>query len=291
MALNNGVSTPEDVGSFYDGFADMLTDLLGDSMHMGYWSGPQPPATMDEAADRMTDLLVAEMGVRPGRRVLDVGCGTGRPAVRLARAEQVEVVGVTVSRAQVEIANRRAEGEGLADRVSFRYADAMDLPFPDGSFDAAWAVESLLHMPDRVAVLREVARVLRPGGRLVLSDPVLRSPRMTEQQRAVLADFYQIFRVVSIPPIDDYPGLLRDGGFRLDKLVDVGDDTDRYRIGPRGWALLAEGLRQNRALTADKYGMSEQEHEDFLRRMAGLEHLPDQGYLLVSARKAAPSGA
>jgi cyclopropane fatty-acyl-phospholipid synthase-like methyltransferase len=283
MAMDNGVATPDEVGSFYDGFADMLVDLMGDSMHMGYWSGPNAPTTVEDAADRMTDHLIAELAVGAGGRVLDVGCGTGRPAVRLAQAVDVEVVGVTISRAQVEIATARAVAEQLADRVSFRYGNAMELPFPDRSFDAAWAVESLLHMPDRPTVLREIARVLRPGGRLVLADPVLRAPDPTEDQRAVLADFYDLFKVVHIPPIDDYPKLLRDSGFRLDRLTDVGDHTDRYRIGPRGWRLLAQGLRQNGALPAAKYGMSPEQHEDFLTRMAGLERLPDQGYLLVAA--------
>ncbi len=289
--MGNGVSTPDDVGSFYDGFADMLVDLMGDSMHMGYWSGPDAPTTIEDAADRMTDVLIAEMDVAPGRRVLDVGCGTGRPAVRLAQARDVEVVGVTISRAQVDIANERAAAEGLADRVRFEYANAMELPFPDGSFDAAWAVESLLHMPDRLTVLREIARVLRPGGRLVLADPVLRSPDLTDKQRAVLADFYDLFKVVHIPPVDDYPKLVRDSGFQFDKLIDVGDHTDRYRLGPRGWRLLSEGLRQNGTLTADKYGMSAEQHDDFLARMADLENLPDQGYLLVAAHSTKPTNA
>ncbi|MGO4425877.1 cyclopropane-fatty-acyl-phospholipid synthase family protein, partial [Streptomyces sp. MCAF7] len=250
---------------------------------MGYWSGPDAPTTIEGAADRMTDLLIAELDVSTGQRVLDVGCGTGRPAVRLAQAKGVDIVGVTISREQVKIASERAVAEGLEGRVSFQYGNAMELPFPGASFDAAWAVESLLHMPDRLTVLREIARVLRPGGRLVLADPVLRSPDMSDERRAVLADFYDLFKVVHIPPIDDYPKLVRDSGFQLDRLTDVGDHTDRYRLGPRGWRLLSEGLRQNGALTADKYGMSAAQHDDFLSRMAGLENLPDQGYLLVAA--------
>lgn len=281
--MQNGVSTPDDVGSFYDGFADMLVDLMGDSMHMGYWSGPDAPTTIEGAADRMTDMLIAEMDVAPGGRVLDVGSGTGRPAVRLAQARDVEVVGVTISRTQVEIATERAATAGLSDRVRFQYANAMELPFEDGSFDAAWALESLLHMPDRLTVLRETARVLRPGGRLVLADPVLRSPDLSDKQRSLLNDFYDMFKVVHIPPVDAYPALVRDAGFQFDKLIDVGDHTDRYKLGPSGWRLMAEGLRRNSALTPDKYGMSVEQHDDFLTRMANLENLPDQGYLLVSA--------
>jgi cyclopropane fatty-acyl-phospholipid synthase-like methyltransferase len=283
--MSHDTATPGDVATFYDRIAHSAEDIMGNNLHMGYWSGPDAPTTVEDAADRMTDLLTSELGVADGQRVLDVGCGTGRPAVRLAQARDVYVVGVTISRVQVDLASARATAAGLADRVGFQCADAMRLPFRDGSFDAALAIESLLHMPDRLTVLREIARVLRPGGHLVLSDPVLRSPDITDEKREVLADYYDLLKVVLIPPIDVYPKLIRDSGFRLDMLRDVGEHTDRYKLGPRGWSLLAEGLRHSGTLTSEKYGMTPAEQDTFLARLKRLEKLPDQGYLLVAAHK------
>jgi len=282
--------TPDDVGSFYDRVSDMFGDMMGDNLHVGYWAGPDAPTTMKDAAERLTDLLIGELRVASGKRVLDLGCGTGQPAVRLARAAGVDVVGVTISGAQVELATQRAAAEGLADRVRFKHANAMALPFPDDSFDAAWSIESLLHMPDRLTALRELARVLRPGGRVVLADPVLRYPDMTDDQRAGLLDLYEIFQIVDIPPIDDYPRLIRDAGFQLDRLTDIGDDTDRHRLGPRGWILLAEGLRHSGILTS-VYGMTPTERDALLTRMAALERAPEQGYLLVAAHSVKPAAA
>lgn len=283
--MSHDMATPDDVATFYDRIAHSGDDIMGNNLHMGYWSGPDAPTTVEDAADRMTDLLISELGLTDGQRVLDVGCGTGRPAVRLAQARSVYAVGVTISRIQVDLASARATAAGLDDRVSFQCANAMELPFPDGSFDAALAIESLLHMPDRLTVLREIARVLRPGGRLVLSDPVLRSPDITDDQREVLADYCDLLKVVHIPPIDAYPKLIRDSGFRLDMLRDVGDHTDRYKLGPRGWSLLAEGLRQSGVLTSEKCGMTPEEQDTFLARLKCLQKLPDQGYLLVTAHR------
>lgn len=288
--MTMGKATPDEIASAYDGIADNLGEVLGSNLHMGYWGGPEPALTIEDASHRMTDLIMDGLDTSPGQRVIDIGCGTGSPAMRLARARNVTVVGVTISGVQVDIATERAAAEGLSDQVSFQRANAMELPFPDASFDAAWAIECLLHMPDRLTVLREIARVLRPGGSLALSDPVLRSPHMTGEQREVLDRYYDLFKVVNVPPIDDYPGILRDSGFQLDRMTDVGDHLDPHRWGPRGWRVLSESLRQNPALTADKYGLTPEQHDAFLTGLASMEALPAQGYLLVSAHLAGTRG-
>jgi SAM-dependent methyltransferase len=156
------------MADFYRAMGSLLQMAWGDNFHFGYWEGPGDTSSVEEATDRFTDLLVERLRVGPGDRVLDVGCGVGKPAVRLASATGATVLGITVSVEQVEQGNERARAAALSERVSFQYADAMDMPFEDGSFDAVLALESIMHM-DRPTVLREVARVLRPGGRWVFS--------------------------------------------------------------------------------------------------------------------------
>src|SRR6185436_18029774 len=98
----------------------------------------------------------------------------GAPAVRLAKASGAGVVGISVSEQDVRLANERARTEGVSDRVRFEQANMLALPFPDNTFDHAMALESIVHVPDRMRALREIARVLRPGGRIVLTDFTVR---------------------------------------------------------------------------------------------------------------------
>ncbi len=100
-----------------------------------------------------------------GRRVLEIGCGLGTDGAGFARAGAV-YTGVDLTDAAVALARRRFEIEGLPGE--FRVADAERLDFADGSFDVVYSHGVLHHTPDTVAAVREVHRVLRPGGRAVV---------------------------------------------------------------------------------------------------------------------------
>ncbi|CAM3838273.1 SAM-dependent methyltransferase [Nocardiopsis rhodophaea] len=165
-------STPpeRDVAGFYDDISALLTELFGGSLHEGYWESESDVSTMAEASQRLTDLMAEKLRVGPGNTVLDIGCGTGAPAIRLARSTGAAVVGITNSPVQVEAAVRNAENAGMDDQVRFRCEDATVLEYPAGSFDAVLMIESIFHLPDRTEALRQVAGVLKPGGRLALTD-------------------------------------------------------------------------------------------------------------------------
>src|SRR5215213_7500944 len=107
-----------------------------------------------------------------GSRLLDVGCGAGGPALRLASTTGATVVGVDVLDEAVATAQQLAASHGLGDRVTFVRADAdRRLPFDDGSFDAILSVDAMCHLPDRLAVLREWRRLAAPGARILFTGP------------------------------------------------------------------------------------------------------------------------
>jgi SAM-dependent methyltransferase len=107
---------------------------------------------------------------KPGERVLDVGCGIGGPGRFLVDRQGCRVVGVDLLPLRVETAQALAQKVGMADRVTYRVADATALPFGDGEFSQVWMLDASIHVREKARLFDELARVLRAGGLLVLHD-------------------------------------------------------------------------------------------------------------------------
>jgi SAM-dependent methyltransferase len=103
-------------------------------------------------------------------RVLDIGCGLGGASRVLAATYGCHVTGVDLTEEYVRTAGALAEWTGLADRVAYRRADALELPFADGTFDIAWTQHAAMNIADKARLYRETFRVLKPQGRFALYD-------------------------------------------------------------------------------------------------------------------------
>jgi cyclopropane fatty-acyl-phospholipid synthase-like methyltransferase len=103
-------------------------------------------------------------------RVLDAGCGLGGSAAWLALHRQAHVTGVTLVPDQVVRARAHAERMGVADRTEFRVGDFTATGLEAGTYDIVWCFEALCHAPDKSAFYREAARLLRPGGRIIIAE-------------------------------------------------------------------------------------------------------------------------
>jgi SAM-dependent methyltransferase len=143
--------------------------------------------------------------------VLDVGCGAGATACYLAKAHGCSVVGVDIRESMIAVAQARAQGERLEDRVEFRGADARDLPFEDGVFDAVLCESVATFVEDKQRVADELARVTRPGGYVGLNEEVwLKTPppRLVQEVK-------RVFSVEpDVPTADDWLQMLKEAGLR-----------------------------------------------------------------------------
>jgi arsenite methyltransferase len=171
--------------------------LLGDELHPG-----------GEATTRRALELI---GVGAGERLLDVASGTGASAILAAREFGCLVSGVDYGAEAVRGAQRRADAAGLGDQVGYRVGDAEALPYADEEFDAVLCECSLCTFPDKPRAIAEIRRVLKPGGRVAISDVVVDPERLPRELTGPLAT---IACVGSALPVPGYEELLAGAGLR-----------------------------------------------------------------------------
>lgn len=147
----------------------------GRYVHLGHWDTPQPldaepqANEFEDAQARLTQALVDLAGIRDGGSVLDVGCGFGGTFDLLNRqARDMDLAGVNVDPRQLDICRQIVPANG--NRLRWELADAEHMPFAPASFDRVLCIEAMFHFASRRRFFAEAARVLKPGGALVVSD-------------------------------------------------------------------------------------------------------------------------
>lgn len=275
MRKDENVTMTNAVGEHYDSMIDYYELIFGAQVHFGYWHDPADDKDFPAALLAMTDLVHDELDVRPGDRVLDIGCGTGGPAVRLAERADVHVVGVTISEQQAQRATERAERAGVADRVEFHHADAMALPFAGASFDKAFALESIMHVPDRAGALAQAARVLRPGGRLALTD-VFRTA--APESADLVTGFAQANVLTVLPDVRAYDTLAADAGFAAPTVRDITENTRRATFTN----IVSSGRARHDEVAAT---VGEDSIDLFYSMCTALSAAENLGYLLLSTTR------
>lgn len=158
------------------------------------------------------------LGIGRNADVLEVGSGSGGPAVYLANARQCRVTGVDINEHGVRNARALAEARGLAERARFEMVDAgLPLPFAAGSFDAVVSNDAMCHIRNRLAALRDWQRVLRPGGRALFTDAMVLTGMVSHEELATRSSIgFYLF----VPPGAN-EALLREAGFTVLAVQDV----------------------------------------------------------------------
>ncbi|KUF19900.1 SAM-dependent methyltransferase [Streptomyces silvensis] len=220
------------VSHHYDVGNDFYELVLGPSMvySCAYWESPD--ATLEDAQRDKLELISRKLGLRPGMRLLDVGCGWGSMAVHAAREHGVSVVGVTLSQEQAAYARKRIAQEGLTDRIEIRVQDYRDVR--DGPYDAISSIGMAEHVgADRyLEYANDLRALLKPGGRL-LNHQIARRPQADESAYTVdeFIDAY-VFPDGELAPLGTTVGLLERAGFEV---RDVESIREHYALTLRRW--------------------------------------------------------
>jgi tocopherol O-methyltransferase len=196
------------------------------ALHHGYYDASA--RTHSAALIRMNEVLARYAGISRDDRVLDAGCGYGGSAIWLAHHVGCSVVGLNIVPFQTERARRLAAERGLACRARFLLADHSHTPFADRSFDVVWGLESVVHAESQEQFIREAARLLRPGGRLLIAEYTAReSPPLSEDEERLIASGLHSWAMTALLTPRRYTELLLRHGFGDVRTYDLTDPMRR----------------------------------------------------------------
>ena len=205
----------EAVASHYDELDHFYRDVWGEHVHHGLWL--RGNESREQAVLQLVDVVATEAAIGTGTRVCDIGCGYGATA-RVLAARGAQVTGITVSEAQFDFARRQP---ALGENPSFVLGDWLTNDLPNESFDAAIAIESSEHMPDKPAFFAQAHRVLRSDGRLVVCAWLAAEEASKNAERWLLEPICREGRMPHMGSAGDYESLGIDAGFTLDRFQDV----------------------------------------------------------------------
>jgi arsenite methyltransferase len=240
--------------------------ILGDSFHPG--------------GSELTERLGRMLNLRPQSRVLDVAAGRGASAMTLATRFGCEVVGIDLSRRNVEAAEREAHARRLSDKVAFQSGDAERLPFADASFDAVVCECALCTFPNKPAAAAEFARVLRVGGGVGVSDLTREGPSPPELDGLVS----WVACVGDAQPLGEYSALLAAAGLKILAAEEHNDALIDFVNRIRARVLAAEIMIGLNKLALPEFDAGAV--KDFARDALSAIRAGQIGYAIVTAAKA-----
>jgi tocopherol O-methyltransferase len=208
------------VAEHYDELDPVYRSVWGDHVHHGLWAtGRETPG---EAVEALADAVAERLRLIPGQTCVDIGCGYGATARRLAATRGVRVTGFTLSAEQARYAAAHP-----VPGVDIHVRDWMSNSLADASADAAWAIESSEHMADKPRFFAEAHRVLAPGGRLVVCAWLAGTDASGWRIRHLLEPICREGRLPSMGTREEYEAMAAATGFEITGYEDVSRQVAR----------------------------------------------------------------
>lgn len=228
--------------------AEIRRETYGEDIGQNSW------ITSDEY-----DAFYRWLGLAPHAHLLEVASGSGGPALYLARTHGCRITGIDINKEGLKTARQAAAAAQM--EADFRFADADgSLPFGAESFDAVMCIDSMNHFHDRLHVLREWHRVLKPGGRMLFTDPVVLTGPVSNEELAVRSSIGFFLFV----PLEVTERFIQDAGFTL---------------------LHREDATGNIELTSGRRYAARERHRDDLLKLEGEERFDGLQRFLAAVHK------
>ena len=248
----------ESIREFYDVVSSHFHELWGEHLHHGYWI--RGDETKERAQIQLIEHLAQLAEIQPGRRILDVGCGTGASSIFLAKHYQVEATGITISPVQVSLANQAAAREDV--NATFLLMDAEAMKF-EKLFDVVWSVESISHYQDIEQFFASAAKLLKPNGTVAVID-WFKKPNLNPAEYKQQIIPIEKGMLVELETMQEYEAWMRSSGLKIrkseilnkncSKTWDLGLDIIRnkslWKLAAKNGAMFVRFLRAFRAMRA-----------------------------------------
>ncbi|WVZ49690.1 hypothetical protein U9M48_001024 [Paspalum notatum var. saurae] len=183
--------------------------------------------TLRESIKRFEHFIALQLGLKKGMKVLDVGCGIGGPLIEISRFSSTEITGLNNNAYQISRCKDLISSAGLSEQCNLIKGDFMNMPFPDNTFDAAYAIESTIHAPDLLGAYREIYRVLKPGQYFAVDELCLteRFDPSNSKHRDIKAEIELGCGLPDVRSTSQCIQAMKDAGFEVVFAKDMTEDS------------------------------------------------------------------
>jgi ubiquinone/menaquinone biosynthesis C-methylase UbiE len=276
MSQITGAKPPSDFGHYDANYGHFQTDIYAEIRReaFGVDIGQSSWITADEQ-----DHYLEWLNLSKGKVLLDVACGSAGPALRIAEKTQCSIVGIDAHQDAISTANALAAERGFGGRAEFQVVDAAGtLPFPENQFDAITCIDAINHLPNRPYVIGEWFRILKPGGRLLFTDPITITGPLTKEEITVRSSIGFFLFV----PVDYDQRVLQECGFKV--LLREDATQNMADLAARRGAARAARSKALRTLEGEQTYEGQQKFFEVAARIAGERRLSRFLYIAEKPR-------
>jgi sterol 24-C-methyltransferase len=215
--------------SMVNDYYNLVTDFYEFGWGQSFHFAPRHKGEAFEASIARHEFYLAlQLGLKPGMKVLDVGCGVGGPMRAIARFSGATIVGVNNNDYQIQRGTKQNQDAHLSSLCSFLKADFMKLPVPDKSFDGVYAIEATCHAPDKTSLFKELYRVMKPGTEFAGYEWCLtdRYNAGNPEHRAIKKGIEEGDALPDIWTMPDVLSSLKSAGFEIVRSADLAPSSD-----------------------------------------------------------------